>query len=513
MTGLADKPDSAAASAPEKRDLLAIVLLMAAGLASFAWKLGADGLWHDEAVSWRISRDWSTMWAALLGHEANMWLYYIGLHGWIRLFGESPAALRSLSVLAALACIPLVYETARRLLSRRAAVTAGVLLITHVMMIRYAQEARSYAWVALAGAGSTFLFGEMVFANRRRLWPLYAVVTAAGVWLHFHLVFLPMGHYLYLLGSNAWRTSWKTWLGAGLLIGALLLPIPVLQPLDSGQVNYLVKPELDEVFRLLRLLSGGAPGNAVLAGTVLALGLAAWFRYRADRRAGTGGKGRPLLFLLATFSAIPVVFLFSIFVKPLWTFNYFLFLVPAACVLLAGLLDWLLPARRLFLAGAGLLVGLFVFVSVQNPLRRTESPLNRVVLHIARNAQAGDGVLVEKFWRNTPYFYAASRIPRMPPAARSKEGEPITYRWIESATERQIAKLPGRHPRLWVVVWRKNSPAEWAVINRVLGRLEQVYRRTPPVNLGTARLLLLEAKGAGPVKAGPDNGSPSPGPS
>jgi hypothetical protein len=74
---------------------------LAVGLGSF--RLGAKSLWWDEGFSvWLARLDWPTAWQLMRTAEANMMLYYVLLHFWLRL-GMSEVAVRSLSTVAAVA--------------------------------------------------------------------------------------------------------------------------------------------------------------------------------------------------------------------------------------------------------------------------------------------------------------------------------------------------------------------------------------------------------------------------
>jgi hypothetical protein len=83
--------------------LLLLILLLACCLRRD--RLELPPLSSDEAFSWRLTT-YSV--AELLRHmpgDAHPPLYYLLLKGWIALFGDSPFALRGLSVVFALASI------------------------------------------------------------------------------------------------------------------------------------------------------------------------------------------------------------------------------------------------------------------------------------------------------------------------------------------------------------------------------------------------------------------------
>ena len=77
-----------------------------------------------------------------------MGVYFLLLHFWLML-GSSLGFLRGLSVLFSVATIPVIYALGARLFGRNAGLIAAWLLAINAFHIRYAQEIRGYAMVAL----------------------------------------------------------------------------------------------------------------------------------------------------------------------------------------------------------------------------------------------------------------------------------------------------------------------------------------------------------------------------
>ena len=130
------------------------ILLLAFGLR--ACGLDAQSLWSDEGISLQRAGQ------SLPDLLANMPVehtpgYFVLLHGWLLVAGESDFGLRYLSLLPSVLAVALIAALARALHRSRqgelhtganfVAAAAALLLATSGFQIWYAQEARMYAWL------------------------------------------------------------------------------------------------------------------------------------------------------------------------------------------------------------------------------------------------------------------------------------------------------------------------------------------------------------------------------
>ena len=106
-------------------------------------------LWLDEALSVNIARLPLSHLRDALRHDGAPPLYYVVLHGWIRLFGTGDTAVRALSGLFSVATLPLAWFAGKRLGGRPVGWLAVVVLATSPYAIRYGTESRMYALVML----------------------------------------------------------------------------------------------------------------------------------------------------------------------------------------------------------------------------------------------------------------------------------------------------------------------------------------------------------------------------
>jgi mannosyltransferase len=159
------------------------------------WPRGA--LWLDEAQSVAFASLPLDEIPGALREDGAPPLYYVLLHFWIGLVGDSEVAVRALSALLSTATVIVVAVLARRRWGPTVAVAATVLVATSPFAIRYAAHARMYALVMLEVVLAVAFVGRALDAPRlsrlagvtiasaalllTHYWSLYLVITAAAV--------------------------------------------------------------------------------------------------------------------------------------------------------------------------------------------------------------------------------------------------------------------------------------------------------------------------------------------
>jgi uncharacterized membrane protein len=81
----------------------------------------------------------------LFKHENNPPLHFFILHFWEKLFGISPVAARSLSLLFSLLTIPILFNIGKNFISKKAGIFACILFIFSDFHQYYGLEARTYS--------------------------------------------------------------------------------------------------------------------------------------------------------------------------------------------------------------------------------------------------------------------------------------------------------------------------------------------------------------------------------
>lgn len=186
----------------------------------------ASDLWLDEALSVNIAKLPLNDIPAALRRDGAPPLYYGLLHLWMAVFGDSDVAVRSLSGVASILTLPVLWLVGKRLGGRRAAWGTVVVLAANPFAIRYATETRMYALVALEVALG--LLATLRALDRPSLGRLawVAVAAAAVLYTHYWGLYLLIAAAI-VLAVRAWKRgeSWRERLlgTEGRLLAALAL--------------------------------------------------------------------------------------------------------------------------------------------------------------------------------------------------------------------------------------------------------------------------------------------------
>lgn len=223
---MAGKPRAAVMAEPAWVDLGVALVLIGGLVLRF---VATSPMWLDEALSVNIANLPLGDIPGALRRDGAPPLYYVALKGWIEVFGTSTVAVRAMSGLFAVAAIPLVWLTGRRVAKREGAWMAAVLIASSPFALRYATEARMYSMVVLLTAGGVVLLNAFLDRPTTPRLAGLMLVSGALVLTHYWSLFLITALLLvlalraerakpYELGTVRFPSSWAM---VGIAVGAL----------------------------------------------------------------------------------------------------------------------------------------------------------------------------------------------------------------------------------------------------------------------------------------------------
>jgi mannosyltransferase len=150
--------------------------------------LGAESLWQDEILS---VLGYQRPWLDILTERVtyNQPFYFLMLHVWAQIFGESEFSLRFPSAVFGVATVLATFVLARHLSNVWIALGAALLVAVSPALIWHSQEVRFYALTAFLLVGSTYFL--IRYLETRRNWLLIAYAATAFLGSYTHYYFLP----------------------------------------------------------------------------------------------------------------------------------------------------------------------------------------------------------------------------------------------------------------------------------------------------------------------------------
>ena len=455
------------------RNLALILILLALGLRLY--RLEAQSFWNDEGNAARAAERSLPLILAAAEGDIHPPGYYLVLHYWRAVTGESEFALRALSTFCGVLTVAVTYALGRRVGGEGIGLGGGLLAAMAPLGVYYAQEARMYALLGLLSAASSWLLWIRLGSERQSLliprWAAlaYILTAAAGLYTHYAFPFVLIAHNLLFLGwwlrvggsAGRWRRLLE-W--AGLQLAAAFLFAPWLPTAWSAVTGwsatgrgYELGSALVDVFRVLTVgitmeLNPARPA-LVIAGVLLLTGL--WPARSPQRR------GLPTVVLLVTWLLVPVglIFVFDLY-KPAYL-KFLMAVLPPFHLLLARGVEnvsrWsrrLVPAARTTARHTARLIlyaalGVSFLLSLGNLYfdpAYARDDYRQIAADIAAASQPGDAILLNSpnQWEVFTYYYRGD-LPVYPiPRSRPPQA-------AEVATE--LERIAAGHDRLFVLYW------------------------------------------------------------
>jgi mannosyltransferase len=141
----------------------ALLLITLAGGLLRVLLIGTKGMWLDETFSvWLAHQSLPDLLQWTVKIDPHPPLYYLLLHYWIALFGDTANDVRLLSALFGTATIPIVYLIGQRLSGALVGVAAALLLAFSPFNIYFAQEARMYTLLMFNAAVAIYALARLL---------------------------------------------------------------------------------------------------------------------------------------------------------------------------------------------------------------------------------------------------------------------------------------------------------------------------------------------------------------
>ncbi len=462
--------------------LTALTLLgLLAAFALRAHLLGDQDLWWDEGLAvWAVRQPFlqTTLWTAGDVHPP---LYFWLLWPWIRLTGDTPFAMRFLTLAFGMLTVAAGGAAAHRLAGPRAAALAVWLLALSRFEVWWSQEMRMYMLagaLSLLALAATLRIVDRAGAGRFvwRDWGLYLLAATGALYTLYlsALNLLILSAVVAAVGLRQWMAGARRaaaglllrWLAVNLAAGVLLAPWLILAASRmkswsvAQPVPFLLPFELFGV-----LLATGASTDleqqvwAVAVAAVVCAAGATAAMWLARRARSAPAASAPVVLLALTLLLPPLaVYVLTqpgrAFYVPRLEARYFLPFAATVYVALAWALDGLWRWRR----AAGLIgaVAVFAMFAWSLPQHYAGRHLSDGYPSMARalraHARPGDAVVLVSGGRYPLFLYEYDRAGLGGLRAPVTQAPQFSAALTPDNVEAELGPLLDAHDRVWLAL-------------------------------------------------------------
>ncbi|MFF0195193.1 glycosyltransferase family 39 protein [Streptomyces anulatus] len=463
------------------------------------WGAGDRSAWRDEhATWWAASLSFGDLYQLTQHVDLALAPYYVFMHLWVSVFGDSPTALRLPSALAMAVAGGLVGLLGRRAVgSTRGGLFAGLIFALVPTVTRYGQEARPYAFAMVAALMSFLALLRALERPEPRRWVLYGVTVPLVGWSHLVALTVLVAHLATVLRARrrCGRHVVRAWLiaaGGGL---ALVVPLVVLARDQAQQIAWNT-PAWNDVAAMPYMLFRSPVATAVvLGGAAMVLAMVG----RGRQRTGPGPDPRPRTQFtpLALWALVPFLLtLATVRWLHLFLDRYLLFTVPA-WILLATIGIHRLAGRATM--ARGIAVTLVVAVAASAPFSRSDITRNTprepdyhsVATAVFVDQRPGDGIA-----------YTHRRKPRRALDYELRNGPRPRDVFLHDTPQQRADYEAGEcpdprrcaagHRRIWLVSAGRGDNPLSGMEEQKSRLLRQEFRTLRTLGFANVQLLLLE---------------------
>lgn len=329
-----------------------------------------QSLWRDEAFSILVAERPLSFFLGKLTFEPPV--YYILLHFWMKVFGNSEIATRSLSFFAfAIATYVIILWSEKLFKKHFLSWVLPLLFFFNPMLLYYAFEVRTYAWYILFSVLSMYTYTQ-------KQWRWYILYTVLGFYTHTYFIFVPFVQFLH---SMLTKKVWKPFVAVFLFIFPWLVKVI----LESTRLKSSWYFPVD--FNLVKSVLGnmyvgyeGTPWYLWNYTALLSLTLLVLFFF-----------ARNLFFLLMAFVPLVIVIAVS-FLKPLFV-NRYLLPVTIAEVFLVAFAIQRMKSKVLQISVASMFLLFSLFFNVWYPKEHAKLNIRKTVMEVNTLIDKDDVIL------------------------------------------------------------------------------------------------------------------------
>lgn len=379
-------------------------------------------LWTDEVATISAARrPLPDLFELLQTVDAVHGLYYVLMHFWTTVFGDSEVSVRMPSAIAiGLAAAGLV-KIGQHVGNIPLGVAAAVIFTFLPRVVWAGTEARQYALTSMMAVALTLLLLKAWRSNRWQDWAVWGAVAALGTFL---FVFFALAVAAQILASIFLRKRVLASIISAFVVLAVTAPFIIYTSGQRGQVGWIQHHSLVhnlQTYAVKQFFYGdhrptenepptfimvASVALALLLGTLAVIGLIVGTR---------SSRLRPVMILsLAGVAAPATLLLLGSIASPIYLARYLVFTTPAFALIAGAGLAWLLEKHRVAAvatAVAVVVVALVPQLTIKGMINTVSDDTRGVAQTVERVGSGGASVVFEapknrRVWLGYPEEFA-----------------------------------------------------------------------------------------------------------
>lgn len=227
--------------------------------------LGSESIWIDEAFSVKLSS--AGFFDVIKGNieDVNPPFYYILLHFWINLFGDSENSVRFLSALLGIFSVFMTYKTGSLIFDREAGIISSLILGLSTFHIRYSQEARMYSLLSLLSLLSMYFTFRLIKTRSLINSTGYLLSSIFLLYTHVYGIFVIIVQNIFIISMflfsrQDFKLGLRRWILMQLTLlllftpGVMILTYQFLHSID--RIGWIPEPSLLSIINTFITYSG-----------------------------------------------------------------------------------------------------------------------------------------------------------------------------------------------------------------------------------------------------------------
>lgn len=414
-----------------------------------------QSFWRDEAFSVLIAQKNIFETIRLSAQDTSPPLYYMLLHYWMILFGNTEIAIRTLSLFFHFLTAIIIFFIAKKIIRSvpiQVFVTMAVLF--NPFLLQYAFEARTYSLLTFLSVTALCL---MILKKNI----MTGIVLALAIFAHNFAILTFFVFTIWWLFINRTRLQFSAFLK--LVISPLFMMLlwgGVIWTQWSKFAHgfWISKPTISTLFSSFEIFSSGEISYPIkftlyLFSIILfTIACLVWIRKNKNKDSNT-----VLLIFSLVFIPPVMTFFFSLFFTPIYYERYLILTVPMLILFTGYSLEKLLQtnyAIRFILGGfTAIYVTLLVIACIQVVSKSTKPAINSGVREILSRAQKDDIIVPENTlnFLETKYYVGISGKDNIHVYTYSQDGKIPFFIGGILYDEKDIIREMPKNRRVWQI--------------------------------------------------------------